>query len=622
MAEQLKIVIDAEVNKAIAGVHKLEGELNKLTTGSIAQLKKAAISLRTQLDNLSPTALKSNFGKQLSDALKVVNTELKTLEKQSAAATNVAKGGFDKVFSGAKQLANIIPGLGISGLLLIASDALLELASSFFKVKDAALSNLDILKETDKSYAKAVSNVSELRINIDLAKQGFLKKTDVVKQYNETIGKTTGQVKNLDEAEQSLNKNAEAYIRFTLLKAAANIALDKSAQKAFETEIQRREEAKKFLTVGDKLVGLSERSSGAAPGGFVPSGNALQKEKQLLENQAAQRKQDAIKRSEKAQKDLEDIARDFQKQAALIGKQFNFDFFPEFDGKKILPKDQTNEILARARAFVKEFGNVFVLPNLDETFFRGVKQILPDAKKLLENVAKGKLQIKIPVTPEIEFLSDGITPLSKEQLDDLTKRFFSESGVPVDIVIDPTLSLNNTKLIDEKLKLKQQFEDTFGNLGVKAFANIDFTNLTEGIAKATQQFANMKLVLDTLTASVSEGLSSAFNNVFDAILEGKNVFKALGESVKALVVDTIKAIAKMFILRAVTAALGGGGAVGGLGGLIGGFGRGGQANFGLGGAIGGRSFQNTLNVVVTGSISGSTINLAGQRAANSNQRGG
>ena len=73
-----------------------------------------------------------------------------------------------------------------------------------------------------------------MKLNIELAKQGFLKKKDVVDQFNQSIGKTVGEVKSLEEAEKSLAKNAEAYIQMTLYKAAANLALQEAAQKALD----------------------------------------------------------------------------------------------------------------------------------------------------------------------------------------------------------------------------------------------------------------------------------------------------------------------------------------------------------------------------------------------------
>jgi len=294
-----------------------------------------------------------------------------------------------------------------------------------------------------------------------------------------------------------------------------------------------------------------------------------------------------------------ELTNEIQKQ---VGISLNLKPLEESSSKL---KDTTDDILARARQFVKEFGEVFVLPDLEETFFKGKKQLLPIAQELLDNVSKGNLKlkipietelapiktveqildevtgkfktvskiatIKIPVITEIDFLPEA-TPLTKDQLDKLTDNFFKglqlENGIPVEITVDPTLSVDSRKLIDQKLDIRQKFKDFFGDLGLKQFATIDFSNLTKGIQDANKQFNNMLELANTLNQAVGQGLTNAFNQLFDAMLEGKNVFKALGEGLKQLIIGTIKAIAQMLILKIVTQIIfkGGGAALGGGGG--------------------------------------------------------
>lgn len=606
MAEELKIVIDADVSGAIEGVNKFKKSVDGLTTGSIAQLQKAAMVLRTQLSNLSPSALKSDFGKQLTTALAGVNAELKTLQKEANLAGTATSGAFSKAFSGAKQLANIIPGLGISGLLLLASDAITELASSFIKAEKAAVRNSDAIEGATKSYAGAIANVNELRLNIGLAKDGFISKDAVVKQYNESIGKTTGLVKNLDEAEKALGKNADAYIQFTLLKAAANFALEEASKKAVKAALIPIEDVKKNLSFFQQLNLPFEKA---------PSRGA-QEQKFLAP---------VIAGVKKEQSEFEKIAADFQARAAKISKEMGFSFFSDFKIDKTKLNDETDQVLARARQFVKEFGSVFVLPNLDETFFKGKKELLPIAKKLLEDVSKGNLKIKLPKV-EFELLPENIVPLTDAQLQELTKGFFKgigvEKGVPLEITFDPSLAPGSIDKINKKLDLKKQFE-ILGKLGTDAFNKIDFSNINDGIAAATKQLKNMMDVANTLNQAIGGGLVNAFNSVFDSILEGKSVFKALGEAIKQLVIGTIKAIAQMLILKAITNLIfPGSGVAGSAGKLVGAALGGTSSGFGLGGQIAGRSFNNTLNVVVQGQISGQNILLSGQRAAGSNSRFG
>jgi hypothetical protein len=103
------------------------------------------------------------------------------------------------------------------------------------KASQEALNNA--YKSTD--YQDAIKDVLSLRTNIDLAKQGMIDASNVVDQYNESLGKATGSAKNLEQAEQLLIDNADKYIQMMLYKSAANLALDEAAREAYESELKR-----------------------------------------------------------------------------------------------------------------------------------------------------------------------------------------------------------------------------------------------------------------------------------------------------------------------------------------------------------------------------------------------
>lgn len=177
------------------------------------------------------------------------------------------------------------------------------------------------LQSSNKEFESAVGNVIELRDEIDLAKEGFLKKEEVLKHYNDTIGKTTGQVKNLDEAEQALQKNADAFIKFTLLKAAAHQAVESAAKKAFEAEMESRKSDK------ESAGGLATTFLKITGGGLFPS-DQNQPAADTAINEAGRRNRDiAVKAANKQKEELEKIAKKFNEDAAKIAKGFNFDFF-------------------------------------------------------------------------------------------------------------------------------------------------------------------------------------------------------------------------------------------------------------------------------------------------------
>lgn len=256
---------------------------------------------------------------------------------------NLKKANVELVASGQKPV-NILKQIGAAvfsmgtlmsvgiTLLTLYGDKIVTWIASLFKAKES-ISSVQIAQEhlnkalESTEYATAIKNVEELRINVDLAKNGFIAKKDVVEQYNETIGKTTGQVKTLDEVEQQLVKNADAYIQMTMYKAAANLALEEAAKKSLEAEKSRLKTLEDFSS-------FSERQAGTGGTGGLGTGqfNATEYEREEKRKIKAreERKNAEIKASEDAAKVQEDIAKKFLTNAANISKTMGFSFY----GKK------------------------------------------------------------------------------------------------------------------------------------------------------------------------------------------------------------------------------------------------------------------------------------------------
>lgn len=187
----------------------------------------------------------------------------------------------------------------------------------------------------DTNYAEAIKNVNELRVNIDLANKGFLNKDKVLKQYNETIGKTIGRADSLNEAEQLMIDKSDDYLRVMFLKAAAQLTLEEAAKKALEAEQARAQGGlvkrpggglvrdQSNLTIGERL-----RSAFAQNEGVTDS----------LVKAATDRN---VKAAEDGATTLLTIAENFQKQAAEIAKKIGLNFFGDDDGKNKTIKDSS-----------------------------------------------------------------------------------------------------------------------------------------------------------------------------------------------------------------------------------------------------------------------------------------
>lgn len=270
------------------------------------------------------------FALALSNNLPIAAEEIRLAQREIAALKAEGKTAPSLFQLLSRSIFSFQVGLSIAITFLVAfSDEIVAFVSNIFKSKtaidEAKLSVDNLNKAFDESSVKdAVKNINELTINVGLARQGFLKKEDVVKQYNETIGKTTGLVKDLDEVEKILVENGQAYIQMMLFKAAANLALEEASKKALAAEIQRQRKNEEFAKGGEESIASF---SGATGGGL----DDVDKKRREADRQAtlnrAKRKKEAIDEEQDQADAFLNIAENFQKQAAEIAKQFNFNFF-------------------------------------------------------------------------------------------------------------------------------------------------------------------------------------------------------------------------------------------------------------------------------------------------------
>jgi len=218
-----------------------------------------------------------------SELLEKYNRKLQETQVLINQTQNVGKVGFDKMgnaiqnngnivsklWAGLYKVANILPGLGVAGLLAFGLDPLIAYLSKLDmfkkKVDEAQLSANGFTKslEGGGEYAKAVSNVTKLNVTIELARKGLYDQKAVVDLYNESIGKTAGAVKNLDEVEKGMADNAKNYVQMTLYKAAAENVLEEAGRKAAEAAKERnKSDAESVPFILSNTKGLSDGKGG------------------------------------------------------------------------------------------------------------------------------------------------------------------------------------------------------------------------------------------------------------------------------------------------------------------------------------------------------------------------
>lgn len=351
------------------------------TTGKINQNNKAAVELQDRYIKLNATLktidgglgnfqrnvgnYKSGF-QGLSNSVNQITREFpafsNSLQTGFLAISNNLPIFFDELQRANSQIKELqaqgqkVPGLFATlGRSLISFNSLLSLGVTLLtvfgkdiveftvalvqgtKTIDAAAVSLDALKKgfAGSEYKKAITDVNELKTAIDLAKGGFIDKDDVVKKYNETVGKTIGLVGSLEEAERKLNEKAEAYIQFTLLKSAANAALQQSADDAAQAQIGIRKRTEEFFGIGGKIGAGVFKAFNQGVGGVTEG----------LNNALLNIQTQSVDLNQRNSKIGLDIFKEFQEKAAKIAKDNGFNFL----GNSKEDKGETNRALNEYR---------------------------------------------------------------------------------------------------------------------------------------------------------------------------------------------------------------------------------------------------------------------------------
>lgn len=199
-------------------------------SANIKPLTKGLADARKELASTATAAVKtdSSIGK-LSVGLSSFGNVASSVKSQVAGfASSLASGG-------------IIAGVTLAGI------ALFELGKNLAGLTEQQKRFNSVIDESKGAYVKAVLEVDKMRDAFANAKAGLISKENALKLYNSTIGKTIGQTNNLDIAEKNFIANAENYIKFTLYKAAANKALEKAAEAAFNAETAKTKTASRGI---------------------------------------------------------------------------------------------------------------------------------------------------------------------------------------------------------------------------------------------------------------------------------------------------------------------------------------------------------------------------------------
>lgn len=365
----------------------------------------------------------------ISNNLPILSDEIGRIKKQNAEL--VASG--QKGVPVWKQLTSSLfswqtaMSVGIT-VLTVYGAQIVKFIGSLFQGKaalDVAKKSFETLNKAieDNSFSTAVQDVERLRNAVDMARKGFVSKKSVVEEYNKSIGRTTGEVKNLDQVEQFLIKNADNYIKMMMYKAAANLALADAAKEAVEAEKTRIKELSDFTNnfLDAPLQARSEQQYKA-------------QQAQLLRNQQ-ERKDKEVKIHEEAEQKQLNISNKFMQKAQEYASKMNLSVFgdaPKTDDKSAERIENIYDRIAKSRsdlqAKIMDLDKEYARKRMesDEAEIQALKDKFAEFKRIIEqeNEKIAKMNAKYQGQKgykQIPLLDVGqLAPIQQRAIEDVT----------------------------------------------------------------------------------------------------------------------------------------------------------------------------------------------------------
>lgn len=242
-------------------------------------------------------------------------------EKAEKSTANLGRS-FTHAFGQLRQLAYILPGIGLAGIFNLAFEALAKLISeldlfnsvlSVSEMKQKALK--DAFASTD--YSKAIESTEKLAANLDLAKGGFADSNSVIDEYNNTIGKTFGYVDNLNDAQKGFIDNSDKYIKAIYLEAAANAVLADSSKFAAEMAVANQKIRNDIEDAQNNKFTLS----GFLKGGFNAEHSQSENAAKRVADDKKELDENNKKIDESYKNSLQAIENFYKDRNAIIGKK-------------------------------------------------------------------------------------------------------------------------------------------------------------------------------------------------------------------------------------------------------------------------------------------------------------
>ena len=622
--EQLQIQIQANVQNALKGLNDLDKALKETQKGGeglgnkgLPQVAKGANQANTALVNLGRVVQDAPFGLiGIANNIDPLITSFQNLKTQTGSTGTALK--------------SLVAGLAGPAGIAIAVSAVTSALISFGPKLDKYLSGItefqsgleNATKDSLESFKKAEIQFNKLSNIINDSGVSYERQKDALNKVNSELSNYGLKIADVATFQKNASLIGSIYAEIKQKEAKATALASLAAQEyAKQLDIQRK------LARGAALsaIGSVQGNPLLRLFGQIKESNASGDLQDLVNDQKEFGKEidrtnadiqtlinrlkeipgvtESFKGATSKVKTLQEQVNDLLKDYGNTLKSISYE--EQIKGIDLSnQKLETNlNFLLRAANLVGQTGNAYKQINKDTKAFAdaAANQKIVDVITAYQT-ALSELDIKQAVTGQdqlnarinaatdalIKLKTLGVSPANEEiirlqntlsrlqgevSLREIRKRTedITKTWERFQLQVDK-LNFNKTKEPLDALKSKI---DLIGNaitdlkakgltdkdLGI-SILNIQFEQLGAQFEKLKGQ----KELFDQLQSTIEGGLTNAFTSVFEAIANGEDAFKALGDSVKRLALDLIRVVIQMTVVKALANALMpglGGAAVGG-----------------------------------------------------------
>lgn len=276
---------NARVAASVTAVNQAAAQSATRATSNYNGLQNSINQISRELPAFTYNAQTGFMG--IANNIPILIDQIQRLRAENVRLAESGQRGvpvWKQLISGLFSLGTAL-GIGIT-LMTVYGKEIGNFFTSLFKGKNAfdgvALGIQSVNKALDGAdYKKAISNIAELTVNLELAKKGAYNKDAVLQQYNATLGQTAKSATTLAEVEKGLVDNAEAYIKMTFYKAVAQAKMADSTEKYLEKEKEALEATADYHAAQEKnkkAADLRAKSTVFIPQAKLEVGLRLEKE--------------------------------------------------------------------------------------------------------------------------------------------------------------------------------------------------------------------------------------------------------------------------------------------------------------------------------------------------------